>query len=119
MNCVNRSHPDFIRLVKLTGGSESEVELAVAMWQEHNATNGFPSSSQVISMLRNRQTFGGMDQYLKSISNPVLKADLDVAIKNLPARVKEILKKWVAILLNIDFFKQDRMVMSLALLARL
>ena len=107
MNCVNRSHPDFIRLVKLTGGSESEVELAVAMWQEHNATNGFPSSSQVISMLRNRQTFGGMDQYLKSISNPVLKADLDVAIKNLPARVDNVLSALKAILPDIQVVLHD------------
>lgn len=103
MACANINSPEFKKLTNLTKLDPSDVSMAVGMWQEHYQTDAWPSSSQVLSMIRNRQTFGGIDKYLSSISKPVLKSDIEAAAKNLPERVKSIADSLKSIIPGIGF----------------
>lgn len=90
-NCANKNAPEFKKLVNLTGLNPDEVSLAIGMWQDHNNSESWPSSAQIISMYANRQTYGGMDKYLAAVSKPVEKYDLQKAAENLPGRMQSIL----------------------------
>lgn len=92
MGCANKNSPEFKKLEKLTGLEPSEISMAIGLWQDHHQTERWPSSAQITAMISNRHTYGGIDQYLKAISKPTTRADVNAAIANLPERVKSIEK---------------------------
>lgn len=92
MGCANKNSPEFKKLEKLTGLEPSEISMAIGLWQDHHQTERWPSSAQITAMVSNRHTYGGIDQYLKAISKPTTRADVNAAIANLPERVKSIEK---------------------------
>lgn len=90
MGCANKNSPEFKKLVKLTGLEPGEISMAIGLWQDHHQTERWPSSAQITAMVSNRQTYGGIDQYLKAISKPTMRPDIEAAMKNLPGRAKNI-----------------------------
>lgn len=90
MGCANKNSPEFKKLVKLTGLEPGEISMAIGLWQDHHQTERWPSSAQITAMVSNRQTYGGIDQYLKAISKPTMRPDIEAAMKNLPGRAKSI-----------------------------
>lgn len=43
MKCVNRNHPEFLKLIKEAGLNEIEGAILIGKWQDENNTDSFPS----------------------------------------------------------------------------
>ncbi|HNG68540.1 MAG TPA: hypothetical protein PLP63_06330 [Saprospiraceae bacterium] len=107
MGCANKNSPEFKKLEKLTGLEPSEISMAIGLWQDHHQTERWPSSAQITAMISNRHTYGGIDQYLKAISKPTARADVNAAIANLPERVKNIGKALQSVIPGTKFKIHD------------
>lgn len=90
--CANKNSPEFKKLVRITNQSPEDVSIAIGMWQDHFQTDDFPDGITLSVMFNNRESYGGIDQYLNAMYRPVKKVDIDAAARSLPQKIDNITK---------------------------
>ena len=74
-NCVNISHPDFVKLEQATGINSVELEELVSDWQEENNTDEFPTKEDLLG--ENNNIKSGVQELFEStpkLANAVYEA---------------------------------------------
>lgn len=89
-DCVNKNDPEFKKIVRITKLSPEDVSTAIGVWQDHTQSTELPDSITVLNMYANRESYGGMDQYLLAISDPVKKTNVGDEINKLTSKIQNI-----------------------------
>jgi len=80
MKCINKSHPDFKRLVEQTGKSVFELEMFTQVWQTTNNTDDFPTFSDI-----QESVFDTESGTISDISTPHNIEAVNILFSNTPA----------------------------------
>jgi hypothetical protein len=106
-NCANKNSPEFKKLVRITNQSPEDVSIAIGMWQDHFQTDDFPDGITLSVMFNNRESYGGIDQYLNAMYRPVKKVDIDAAVRSLPQKLENITKALSLIVPGLKIITHD------------